>query len=182
MKKFIFLLLVASFFSAQISLFAQDTPKPDKRGYIVKVGDHVDDFSLTFLDGSSKKLSELDAEVIVLNFFASWCPVCRKEIPHIEQEIWQPMKDKKVMVIGVNYKEKKEVADKARKETGMTYPVALDEDGKIFKKFARGGVTRNIVLDKNLNIIFLTRLFDPEEFNQMKQKIREQISNAQSKK
>ena len=58
---------------------------------------------------------------------------------------------------------------------GMTYPVALDTDGKIFKIFARGGVTRNIVLDKNLNIIFLTRLFDKEEFAQMRAVIKDKL-------
>ncbi|NOZ61143.1 MAG: TlpA family protein disulfide reductase [Calditrichaeota bacterium] len=166
----------------QFSAACQDAPKPDARGYIVKVGDRVDDFTLTFLDGTSKKLSQIDADVIVLNFFASWCVVCRKEIPHLESEIWQPLKNKKVMVIGVNYKEKKDVAEKARKEIGMTYPVALDIDGKIFERFARGGVTRNIVLNKNLHIIFLTRLFNPEEFAKMKKRIHKQMQSTRSAK
>ena len=94
--------------------------------------------------------------------------VCRKEVPFIEREIWQPLKDLGLKIFGVNFKEKSDVARKAAQEIGMTYPVVLDEDGKIFEKFARGGVTRNIVLDENLNIIFLTRLFDKEEINEMK--------------
>ena len=141
---------------------------PDERGYIVKVGDKVKDFEVKFLDGSIKKISQFKAPVLVLNFFASWCIVCRKEIPHIEKEIWQPLKDKGIVIVSINYKEKPLVAEKAVKEIGMTYPVALDENGRIFEKFARGGVTRNIVLDENLNIIFLTRLFDKNEFDQMK--------------
>lgn len=154
---------------------------PDARGYIVKAGDKVTDFELKFLDGSTKKLSELDAEVIVLNFFASWCGVCRKEIPHLEKEIWQPLKDRRLIIIGVDYKEKPEIVEKAKKEIGMTYPIALDSDGKIFEKFARGGVTRNIVLDKNFNIIFLTRLFKPEEFQQMKEAIRHKLGIKDNK-
>ena len=75
----------------------------------------------------------------------------------------------------MNYKEKLQIAKKAVKEMGMTYPVALDSDGKIFNIFARGGVTRNIILDSNLNIIFLTRLFDREEFGQMKSVIKNQL-------
>jgi hypothetical protein len=82
----------------------------------------------------------------------------------------------------VNYKEKAKVADKAAKEMGMTYPVALDGDGRIFEKFARGGVTRNIILDENLNIIFLTRLFEKEEFNEMKSVIKKQLNNNSEKK
>jgi len=81
----------------------------------------------------------------------------------------------------VNYKEKPNAAKKAVKEMGMTYPVALDQNGKIFELFARGGVTRNIVLDKNLNILFLTRLFDKEEFDQMKAAIKSQLKKHSNK-
>jgi len=153
---------------------AQDL-SPDKRGYIVKVGDKVDDFSFKLLDGSSKKISDYNASVIVLNFFASWCMVCRKEIPHIEKEVWQPMKDRGLLVLGVDYKEKSEISTKFVDEMDITYPVALDEKGKIFNRFARGGVTRNIVLDQNLYIIYLTRLFDLKEFEGMKNIIHKEL-------
>ncbi len=173
MKIFKFFVLLSILFSS--FAHAQEVA-PDSRGYIVKVGDSAPDLELLMLDGSIKKLSEFNSPVIVLNFFASWCGVCRKEIPHIEKEIWQPFKDKGVAIIGVNFKEKPDVAQKAKRETGMTYPVALDTAGKIFEQFARGGVTRNIVLDKNLKIIFLTRLFDTDEFEQMKSVIHKQLN------
>jgi len=150
-------------------------PQPDERGYIVKVGDKVDDFKVSLLDGTSKKLSEFDSPVMALNFFASWCVVCRKEIPHIEQEVWQPLKDQGVIVLGVDYKEKPDTVSKFVREMSISYPVALDEKGEIFNRFARGGVTRNIVLDQNLNIIYLTRLFDLNEFEGMKHIIRQTV-------
>ena len=149
---------------------------PDERGYIVKVGDQIADFSVTLSDGSQKKLSEFNSKVIVLNFFASWCSVCRKEIPHIEKEVWQHFKDKDVTVIGVDFKEKLEIVQPFVEKIKMTYPIALDIDGAVFAKFAQGGVTRNIVLDENLNIIFLTRLFDEKEFANMIDKINSTIS------
>jgi len=142
--------------------------QPDERGYIVKVGDKVDDFKVNLLDGASKKLSEFNAPVIVLNFVASWCKVCRKEIPHIEKEVWQRMRDQGLVVLGVNHKEKPDTVRRFVKAMNITYPVALDEKGEIFNRFARGGVTRNIVLDQNLKIICLTRLFDSNEFEGMK--------------
>jgi peroxiredoxin len=150
-------------------------PQPDERGYIVKVGDKINDFDVTLVDGNIKKLSEFNAPVVILNFFASWCVVCRKEIPHIEKEIWQPLKDQGVIVIGVDYKEKPDTVKKFVEKMNITYPVALDEEGKIFERFARGGVTRNIVLDQNLTIIFLTRLFDRKEFENMKRCIHQQL-------
>ncbi len=161
-----------------LSCFAQE-PQPDERGYIVKVGDRIDDFKIILVDGTSKKLSEFKAPVIVLNFFASWCVVCRKEIPHIEKEVWQPMQENRLIVLGIDYKEKPDTVSKFVDEMNITYPVALDEDGEIFNRFARGGVTRNIVLDQNLEIIYLTRLFDLNEFEGMKHIIRHTLGVEQ---
>lgn len=156
-------------------LFCQEV-QPDSRGYIVKVGDRVDDFAVTLLDGRTQRLSEFQASVLVLNFFASWCSVCRKEIPHIEREIWQPLRARGVMVLGVDYREAPDTVRQMVQEMPISYPVALDRDGKIFDRFARGGVTRNVVLDRNLKIICLTRLFDRGEFDRMKQIIQRQLS------
>ncbi len=146
--------------------------QPDERGYIVAVGDTIGDLQLRMLDGTEKKLSDFHASVVVLNFFASWCAVCRQEIPHIEREIWQPLRGQGLVVLGIDYMEKPDTAKKFIEQMKTTYPVVLDENGDIFNRFARGGVTRNIVLDHNRSIIFLTRLFDPKEFEAMKEKIR----------
>jgi peroxiredoxin len=172
MLKFKFLFVVYLFVVWNNNCVAQE-PKPDERGYIVKVGDKVADFKVTLLDGTSKNLSEFKAPVMVLNFFASWCEVCRKEIPHLEKEVWQAMRDHGLIVLGIDYKEKPDTVGMFVKEMNISYPVGLDEKGEIFARFARGGVTRNIVLDQNLNIIYLTRLFDLNEFEGMKNIIRQ---------
>jgi len=170
----IFFLLIFWIFSC-----VGQEPKPDERGYIVKVGYTIDDFKVTLLDGTSKKLSEFNAPVMVLNFFASWCVVCRKEIPHVEQEVWQQLKDHGVIVLGVDYKEKPDTVRQFIKKMNISYPVVLDEKGEIFNRFARGGVTRNIVLDQDLKIIYLTRLFDVNEFEGMKNTIRKALEIKQ---
>ncbi|MCU0643973.1 MAG: TlpA family protein disulfide reductase [bacterium] len=173
-RRYSFLLIILVLFSS-VNCNSQQI-QPDKRGYIVKVGDTIEDFVVTLLDGTTKKLSEFKAPVLVLNFFASWCVVCRKEIPHIEQEVWQPLKEKGLVVLGVDYKEQADTVRQFVQEMNISYPVAFDRDGKIFDRFARGGVTRNIVLDRNLNILFLTRLFDPNEFEEMKSIIHKHLA------
>ena len=178
MFKFRFLLIAFLIVMWNFCCLGQE-PHPDERGYIVKVGDTIEDFEVILLDGTSKKLSEFEASVIVLNFFASWCPVCRKEIPHIEKEVWQPFKNHGAIILGVDYKEKPDTVKKFVMKMNITYPVVLDEKGEIFNRFARGGVTRNIVLDHSLNIIYLTRLFDLNEFEGMKGIIRKTLSLKQ---
>ena len=60
------------------ALHAQQ-PMPDSNGYIVKVGDVAPDFEMMLTDGSRVKLSDLRGKVVMLQFTASWCSVCRKE-------------------------------------------------------------------------------------------------------
>lgn len=64
----------------------------DSTGYIVKVGDMAPDFVTYLITGEQIQLSALRGEVVMLQFTASWCGVCREEMPEIEREIWQKYK------------------------------------------------------------------------------------------
>lgn len=158
-----------------ISGMAQDS---DARGYIVKVGDMAPDFEMKLTDGSKVKLSQLRGKVVMLQFTASWCGVCRKEMPFIEKEIWQENKDKEFALFGLDRDEPIEKAEKLISATGITYPIALDEGAQIFTKYAEkeSGVTRNVIIDRSGKIIFMTRLFSTEEFEAMKKVIAEELS------
>lgn len=138
--------------------------------YLVKVGDQAPDFETKLSDGTSFKLSEHRDKVVMIQFTASWCSVCRKEMPHIEKEIWQPLKEEGFIVIGMDYKEDRSKVIQFAKDMNITYPLGLDEDGQIFNKYAQegAGVTRNIIIDKTGKILFLTRLFEKVEFESMK--------------
>lgn len=150
----------------------------DNRGYIVKVGDAVPDIKFQLTNGDSTSISELKGKVIVLQFTASWCSVCRKEMPHLEKEVWQEFKDNDFILMGVDFDEPLEKVLEFKKKMKTTYPMALDPGAEIFKLFAvkRGGVTRNVVIDKEGNIAFLTRLYDKEEFAAMVNKISELLN------
>ncbi len=121
-------------------------------------------------------MKALRGKVVMLQFTASWCGVCRKEMPHIEKDIWQKHKSNKNFALyGIDLKEDKQKVIDFQKQTNITYPLALDLDGKIFYTFAEqnAGVTRNIIVDKDGKIVFMTRLFKEEEFNEMKKVIEE---------
>jgi len=109
----------------------------------------------------------------MLQFTASWCGVCRNEMPFIEAEIWQELKNKNFVLIGVDRDEPLEKVNEFAQQTKITYPLALDPSGLIFEKYAvkNAGITRNVIIDRYGKIIYLTRLFNKEEFNQMKEVI-----------
>lgn len=147
-----------------------DNPASDSRGYLVKVGDQApDDFELVLQDGRKTSLKELKGKIVILQFTASWCGVCREEMPYLEKDIWQAYKDKDVVLIGVDRDESLEIVKKFHKDIKISYPLALDPGARIFQKFAdkKAGVTRNVVINRNGNIEFLTRLYDKEEFGKL---------------
>ncbi|MGQ1890762.1 peroxiredoxin family protein [Thermophagus sp. OGC60D27] len=145
----------------------------DNRGYIVKTGDEAPLFEATLANGETFRLKDYRGKVVMLQFTASWCGVCRKEMPHIEKEIWQKHKDNGLVVIGIDRDEPLETVKKFAKETGISYPLALDPGAKIFSLYAekKAGITRNVLIDPQGKIVFLTRLFNPEEFQALVQKI-----------
>lgn len=139
----------------------------DKDGYIVRVGQQAPDFTILYTDGSKKKLSDLRGKVIMLQFTASWCGVCRQEMPHIEKEIWQKHKDNEDFVlVGIDRDEPVDVVEKFRQATGVTYPLTLDPGADIFGLYAlkESGITRNVLIDREGKIVLMTRLFNEEEF------------------
>ena len=138
---------------------------PDDAGYIVKVGDMAPDFEMELTNGQKVKLSDLRGKVVMLQFTASWCGVCRKEMPFIEKDIWQKHKDNEAFALyGVD---RDEPLDKG-----------LDPGADIFAKYAdrKAGITRNVLIDKAGKIVMLTRLYNTEEFASLCKKIDEMLA------
>ena len=142
--------------------------------YIVKVGDVAPDFTLPMTDGSTFTLSEQRGKVVMLQFTAGWCGVCRKEMPHIESDIWQPNKDNKDFVlVGIDREEALEDIIPFIQEVGTTYPIAMDTNADVFAQYAlrESGITRNVLIDRDGRIVMLTRLFKEDEFAALVAKI-----------
>ena len=154
-------------------------PVPDSVGYIVRIGDEAPDFAMEVVDGEIMKLSSLRGKVVMLQFTASWCGVCRREMPFIEKDIWQKHKENpNFALIGIDRDEPLDVVSNFAKQTGVTYPLALDPGADIFAKYAdrKAGITRNVLIDREGKIVMLTRLFNEEEFAALCKKIDEMLA------
>lgn len=167
--------LLGLFALCGIAAVAQEA-KADSTGYIVKVGQTAPDFTVTLTDGKTVKLSDFRGKVVMLQFTASWCGVCRKEMPFIEKDIWQKhQSDPDFMLMGIDRDEPLNKVIAFGKSTGVTYPLGLDPGADIFAKYAlrQAGITRNVLIDKEGRIVMLTRLYNPEEFSSLVRKIDE---------
>ena len=156
-----------------------DSPVPDDRGYLVKVGDIAPDFTMELTNGEKVTLSSYRGKVVMLQFTASWCGVCRKEMPFIEKDIWQKNKENDQFALwAIDRDEPLQTVVDFAKETGITYPIGLDPNADIFAKYAdrKAGITRNVIIDKDGKIVMLTRLYDEAEFALMVKKIEELLN------
>lgn len=153
--------------------------KADSTGLIVQTGDMAPDFTVSLTDGSSLKLSDLRGKVVMLQFTASWCGVCRKEMPHIETEIWQRHKgNAEFFLVGIDRDEPLATVKKFAQQTGITYPMALDPGANVFALYAEreAGITRNILIDRTGHIVKTTRLYNETEFASLVEAIDKELA------
>ena len=152
----------------------------DDRGYIVRVGDMAPDFTFQTTTGETLKLSDIRGKIVMLQFTASWCVVCRKEMPFIERDIWQKHKgNENFRLFGIDRDEPLEKVKEFEEQTGITYPMALDPGGDIFALYAdrKAGITRNVIINKDGRIVMLTRLYNEDEFAEMCKIINDLLTN-----
>lgn len=153
------------------SLSVTDTAVVDDRGYLVYEGDEAPLFeAVDAATGDTIRLADLRGKVVMLQFTASWCGVCRKEMPQIESRIWQRHKnDTTFALLGIDRDEPAEKVVRFAEQTGVTYPLLLDPDADIFGLYAdkQAGVTRNVIIGRDGRIVMTTRLYEEKEFERM---------------
>lgn len=176
-KKILFFIAILTFQVAS----AQENVQPDANGYIVYEGDKAPDFETTLTNGQRVRLSDLRGKLVMLQFTASWCGVCRKEMPFIESDIWQVhQQNNNFALIGIDRDEPLEKVVKFAETTKVTYPLALDPGADIFARYAQreSGVTRNVLIDKNGIVIKRTRLYEENEFQSLVETINQMLDST----
>jgi cytochrome c biogenesis protein CcmG/thiol:disulfide interchange protein DsbE len=112
------------------------------------VGKDAATFSVPILDSPDGKLdlSAFKGRPVILNFWASWCTSCREEAEMLET-FWQMSKDKGIQVIGIAVQDSKEAALEFARRAGKTFPVGIDESGKVGLDYGVYGVPETFFID-----------------------------------
>ncbi len=111
------------------------------------------DFTLSLFGGGEITLSELRGQVVVINFWASWCDPCRDEAPFLERA-WRKRKDQGVMFIGIDYLDSEKEALAYLKEFDITYPNGPDLASKIAQQYRIRGVPETFIVNPEGRIVF----------------------------
>jgi len=142
---------------------------------LVKVGDKAPDFTVEMLDGSKVKFSSLKGKVVLVNFWATWCPPCREELKHVQKSIVDRFAGENFAMIAISRGEKREKVAAFIADNGYDFPVGLDPQQTIFRLFATNYIPRNFIIDADGRIAFIGVGYDEKEFAEMIAKIDETI-------
>jgi cytochrome c biogenesis protein CcmG/thiol:disulfide interchange protein DsbE len=112
-----------------------------------QIGDPVPGFQLTALDGSSMNLETEQGQVVVINFFASWCAPCRQEASALEQT-WRDYQDRGVQFFGIAYKDADSKAQAFLDEFKVTYPSTVERNNQTARAYGLTGVPETFVVDQ----------------------------------
>ena len=160
------LLLVFTLFAFTFPAFAQD------EFTLVKMGDTAPDFSFSTENGQIKKLSELKGKVVWINFFATWCGPCRQELPHLQKEVYDKLKNNKnfeLIILGREHSW--EEINKFKTDNKYNMPFYPDTGRKVFSLYAKQNIPRNFVIGKDGKIAVTSTGFTENEFAEIINKV-----------
>jgi peroxiredoxin len=137
-------------------------------------------FTLKSDSGENIRLSEYRGQVVLINFWASWCGPCRQEMPHLDA-IQQKYQGLGFTVFGVNVEQDRAMADKVLRDIPVTFPILYDSDNEVSHSYDVDAMPATVLVDRNGEIRYMHRGYKPgyelEYEKQIKTLIRELASN-----
>ena len=117
-------------------------------------GQPAPDFTLAARDGSTISLSDLKGQVVLINFWATWCGPCRKEMPLLEQ-LHQRYERLGFTLLGVNVEENSGDAEHFLKETPVTFPILWDPENRVSQMYDVSAMPSTVLVDRQGNVRYL---------------------------
>ena len=143
--------LAATRIDAQVSQEAE-TAFQQARMRILKDRKNPLNFTLPLLSGGNAALSSYKGKVVILNFWATWCPPCRAEMPSMET-LYKRLKSQGLEMLAVDIGEDQAVVQQFIKNNNYTFPVLLDKDAKVSTQYGVSAIPTTYILDREGKII-----------------------------
>jgi peroxiredoxin len=104
------------------------------------------DFQLSDVDGNIHRLSDYRGRVVIVNFWATWCPPCRAEMPSM-QRAWEKLQQEEIMMLAVNVGEDEDTIFQFTANYPVEFPLLMDLDSKIIEEWPVRGLPTTFVVD-----------------------------------
>ncbi|MCD8276247.1 MAG: TlpA family protein disulfide reductase [Alistipes sp.] len=134
---------------------------------LVKAGDKAPDFTVDMFGGGKTDLAGLKGKVVLLNFWATWCPPCRQELARVQNDVIDRFAGRDFVFLPISRGETHEAVAAFREKTGYTFPMGLDPSQTVYDRYASNYIPRNFLIDRNGKVVLASVGYDPEEFDEM---------------
>ena len=146
----------------------QEVEADMKASTLIAEGQKVPAFSFTTVSGENYSMEELKGKVVLLNFFATWCPSCIEEMPALQNQVWEKYKDHdNFMMVSIGREQNMEKMKEFKAEKGYDFAFAPDTGRVIYGKFATRYIPRNVVVDREGHIVYQGTGYTEEKFAEM---------------
>lgn len=125
-----------------------------------KVGDLAPNFTLKSTTGSNLRLSEFRGEVVMINFWATWCPPCRQEMPELEK-LYSRYRDVGFKLLGVSIDEKSTKAQNMAQRLKVNYPILFDSEKHVSELYDVDAMPTTVVVDRDGKVRHIYRGYLP---------------------
>ena len=119
-----------------------------------QMGQLAPDFSLPTLGGGETNLSDYAGQVVLVNFWATWCPPCKAEMPDINA-YYEARQDDGLVVLAVNAQEDAATVSSFIEATGFSFPVLLDSDGRVEQQYQVRSFPMTFVIDRDGRVVYI---------------------------
>ena len=173
MKKLILVILLVAINSS----FSQNLNDEYMKSSLVQLNQVAPEFSFLTNDGKTVSLSDFKGKVVLINFFATWCGPCMQEMPFIEKDIWEKLKNNpNFTILSIGRDHSKEEINAFIQKKKFTFPIYADKGKAIYNLFATKYIPRNYLIDQNGKVVYTSTGFSTEEFEQLKAKINDLLN------
>jgi len=131
-------------------------------------------FTLKSNSGKNIKLSELRGQVVLINFWASWCGPCRQEMPELNK-LYSKYKKLGFTILGVNVEEDNTDALKIIKNDKISFPILFDSENKVSRLYNVTGMPTTVLIARDGTMRYLHRAYKPGDINKYKKWVKELI-------
>lgn len=136
-------------------------------GDIVKLGQTAPTFTATTAHGDPVDLPALHGHVVLLNFFATWCPPCKTEMPALEKQVWAPFQSRGLVLFALGREHSAAQVAAYKKANHLSFEFLADPDRSIYAKYATEYIPRCYLIGRDGKVKFATVGYEPAEFAQL---------------
>lgn len=128
-------------------------------------------FTLKSSEGENFRLSEYRGQVVMINFWASWCGPCRQEMPLLD-ELYQKYEPMGFTIFGVNVEQERELAEQILRDIPVNFPILFDDNNTVSEDYDVDAMPATVLVDRNGEVRFMHRGYKPGYEDHYEEQIR----------